>query len=193
MKILYTLIICLSLTSCFIEPKKENKPEQIENISTTTDNDTNTFDINYPVKEVETEKTESIIKPVFTFKDLADLYSDSPDNFSNSVYEKGFIYEKFEDYGSFNVYFYTNKNITVTYSIEKHTLKLLGVSYNTDIYEEYEYFISECEKLGFKKEVKELKSKTGKYIEFSGVDFNVWFNESIDNSNLKYGIYLKNK
>ena len=143
--------------------------------------------------DLTSEEKKNIFQPIFTLKELVELYIDSPDNFGDSVYKKGFIYDEFEDYDSFNVFSYSKNNYTVTYSIEKHSLKLIGVSYNTDDYNEYTYLISECEKEGYKKEVKVFNLKNVSYIEFSGSTFNVLFYESPDKTKLKYNIHIKNK
>ena len=158
MRYIIILICCLTLVSCFNQPKKENK----EQTSTYVDDSTsikNSIQNKYKidtalVKEdslndnIELLQKSDDLETNLTIEYLEELLLMDKNKFEKSVNNSGYFFDKIDNYRFFKVYVFYNsqKNQYLSYNLNIDTERIYSVTIQTQNFNELDLIFNNLTK-----------------------------------------------
>lgn len=157
MRYIIFLISCLTLISCFNQPKKENKEQTTTYIddSTSIDNSLQNKHNKDTVLVKEDSLKDSIellqkndLEANLTIEYLEELLLMDKSDFEKSVNNLGYFFDKIDNYRFFKVYIFYNsqKNQYLSYNINADTKRIYSVTIQTQKVNELDLVFSNLTK-----------------------------------------------
>mgnify|MGYP003609789018 CR=1 FL=1 len=183
MRYIIILICCLTLVSCFNQPKKENK----EQTSTYVDDSTsikNSIQNKYKidtalVKEdslndnIELLQKSDDLETNLTIEYLEELLLMDKNKFEKSVNNSGYFFDKIDNYRFFKVYVFYNsqKNQYLSYNLNIDTERIYSVTIQTQNFNELDLIFNNLTKKKYTEKREETANKIlYKYYKFKDIN-----------------------
>lgn len=181
MRYIIIVICCLTLSSCFNQPKKESIKETSRYVADTTSIHNRTK----PKQNIDTviieqdsltdgnDLLQNNIESTLTIKNLEDLLLMKKEDFEKSVNDIGYFFDKIDSNRFFKVcvFYNSQKNQYLSYNVNTDTQKIYSVTLQTQKAKELQQIFSNLKNKNYTEKREEIVDNTAyEYYKFKDIN-----------------------